>query len=236
MMPFCQPPQPYWPWRESFPNLSVYATEFQLSAFQPVLLDTLGTSIPTSIQRSAPKRQADYLSGRLCASQALQSIGIEGWIAPIGEDRAPQWPAGLVGSITHGTGMAAAAVARAEHYRGVGIDVETLLKPETLHNIAESVLTPAEQTILADMLGAQQAAFIATVFSLKESLYKALYPIVGKSFYFHDAEVVGWDANQTAVTLKLLLDLSNDWRVGHTVTGYYAAQHARVISLVLISA
>jgi len=45
------------------------------------------------------KRLADFSTGRYCAIKALEQLGIQDAIIPIGEDRAPIWPEGIVGSI-----------------------------------------------------------------------------------------------------------------------------------------
>ena len=47
------------------------------------------------------KRLSDFATGRYCAMKALEQFGIQDAIIPIGEDRAPIWPEGIVGSISH---------------------------------------------------------------------------------------------------------------------------------------
>ncbi|MBB5018473.1 enterobactin synthetase component D [Chitinivorax tropicus] len=229
---FCPPPCVYHPWQQHFPALQIFATQFDRDHFDHELLNALPGMLPDSIRRSAAKRQADFLSGRLCALSAMAALQLPPMVPGIGEDRSPQWPAGVVGSITHGAGLALAAVACAADCLGVGIDVETLQKPDTMHSVAEQVLTPHELHIRALLPDMQQADFISTVFSLKESLYKALYPIVGKSFYFQDAELVAWQAE--TVSLRLLTDLSDVWCANATLTGHYVHIDGRVISLVVI--
>src|SRR5271165_6795043 len=71
-------------------------------------------------------RVREFESGRAYAKRALAMLGIDDVDLPIGPDRSPVWPIGVVGSISHVRcgryGMyAAAAVARTEVALAVGI-------------------------------------------------------------------------------------------------------------------
>src|ERR1700761_3617241 len=61
--------------------------------------------------RAVEKRRREFAAGRGCARRALAALGLPP--APLlpGEGGAPRWPDGVVGSITHCAGYAAAAVA-----------------------------------------------------------------------------------------------------------------------------
>jgi len=73
---------------------------------------------------AALKRRRDFTLGRACAHAALAELDLDkGPIARAGNG-APVWPAGLVGSITHTPGYAAALVARAADFAGLGVDAE----------------------------------------------------------------------------------------------------------------
>ena len=61
--------------------------------------------LPPSLSTAVAKRRSEYLAGRWCAREALAMLGMEG-IPALGPDRAPQWPAGSLGSITHSQGIA----------------------------------------------------------------------------------------------------------------------------------
>ena len=71
-------------------------------------------------------RRLEYLAGRLAAYAALQSAGMEQPIVGR-QDRAPVWPAGFCGSISHSAGLAVAIAARSHHWRAIGIDIEACL-------------------------------------------------------------------------------------------------------------
>lgn len=72
-------------------------------------------------------------------------------------------------------------------------------------------------------------------FSLKESLFKALYPLVGKFFYFEHAELVEWDDRGQA-RMRLLRDLSHEWPAGRELEAQFCHFHGQLLSLVAITA
>lgn len=180
------------------------------------------------------KRQSEYLAGRLCAREALRRLtGVAG-VPAVGADRAPQWPAGVVGSITHGDGWAAALVADASRWRAIGLDVEHLLPSERALRLQGEILTPAELECLRGLDDEARALRISLTFSLKESLFKALYPPTLTHFYFHDAELL--DCGHDSARLRLLLDLHRDWPAGSELEGQFALFDGKVLSLVAVEA
>jgi len=184
--------------------------------------------------RGVAKRQAEYLAGRLCAREALRRVTGHASVPAVGEDRAPQWPRGVVGSITHGDNWAAALVAPDDQWRALGLDVERLLPAERAQRLQGEILTPAELQRLQNLDEETRAARISLTFSLKESLFKALYPLTLTRFYFHDAELL--EANHDSARLRLLIDLHPDWRTGAELEGQFALFDNKVLSLVAVAA
>jgi len=231
----CTPLDAHWPLPNVLPDTVLLSTrfdpkqllgdDFQRSAIEP----------PPSIQRSVAKRQAEFLAGRICARAALQQLEGSNVIPAIGEDRAPVWPAHICGSITHSTGRAAAIVANKRHWRGLGMDLENLLDSERAERLAGEILTPAELQRMAADSREQPGLWVTLTFSVKESLFKALYPIVQKRFYFEHAEVLEW-TEQGQVRLRLLTDLSGEWRHGTELDAQFGVQDGQLLSLVSIPA
>lgn len=117
-------------------------------------------------------RRAELVAGRGCARLALTRLGVA--VVPVGvrDDRGPAWPPGVVGSITHGAGEVAAAVARSASYAGIGVDVEVArpLDVGTARVVAsDAELEAADRCGLGDTAG-------VVVLSAKESLFKAWAP------------------------------------------------------------
>ena len=121
------------------------------------------------IARAAEKRRRDFALGRSCARAALAPLGQGGVAIAMGADGAPHWPAGLVGSITHTRGYAAAVAGDAASFSGVGVDAERVggVTPK----LWPRLFNTAEQAQLAARTDADVAATL--LFSAKEAAFKA---------------------------------------------------------------
>jgi enterobactin synthetase component D len=229
----------HWPFPVALPGAVLFSTRFEPGRLNPDDFSACAIAAPASIQRSVAKRQAEYLAGRLCARTALQQVnaalGVQAEsIAPIlGEDRAPIWPVHITGSITHSDGWAAAIVAPNSAWRGLGLDAETLLEATRAERLAGEILVPDELQRLAQLPTNQQAQLVTLTFSIKESLFKALYPLVLKRFYFEHAEVLDWTA-AGQVRLRLLTDLSEEFRHGVEFNGQFSISDGRILTLVYV--
>lgn len=230
----CTPLDAHWPLPVALPG-----TVFLSTRFEPALLDAgdfqrSAVPPPASIQRSVAKRQAEFLAGRLCAREALQRLDNLNCIPAIGEDRAPVWPGHISGSITHSTGHAAAIVGHKAQWHGLGMDLENVLTLERAERLAGEILTADELQRMAAIPRELHGLLVTLTFSVKESLFKALYPIVQKRFYFEHAEVLGW-SQAGDVRLRLLTDLSEEWNHGKELEGQFVVQGEQLLSLVAIA-
>jgi len=188
----------------------------------------MGLEIPTQLARAVPKRRFEFLAGRLCARRALQQAGyaLDATVA-IGERRAPVWPTGFVGSITHGHGTAWAVVAAQADYRGIGIDVEELVGPASARRLSATVLRPAER-VRALSAGLAEEPFLTLVFSAKESLFKCLQPVTLARIGFQDAEVVYLDRAASRLRLALRAAISAEFQPGTEFDiGFELGSHVR---------
>lgn len=154
-----------------------------------------GTDTPP--RRWPPARERAYRAGRLCARQALGALGRGHGAALVGRraDGAPDWPPGIVGSITHTDHLACAAVVVAGRWRGLGLDSEAVPAADTstAADIAQLCATAGERWALGAMPDAARATLL---FSLKESVHKALAPVLGRRLAFDEVAV------DTAVALS----------------------------------
>jgi 4'-phosphopantetheinyl transferase EntD len=137
------------------------------------------------IAKAVESRRREFVTARRCARDALAKLGYPPVPIGMGPQREPKWPAGLVGSITHTTGFRAAAVAPRSVIASIGIDTE---QNGPLPDGVEKLVTIAAER---DMLAALSHAFPATqwgrlLFSAKESIYKAWYPLTGRWLGFED--------------------------------------------------
>lgn len=117
------------------------------------------------------RRRAEYAAGRICAELAMSSLGFPPSQIPTGVRGQPEWPSGLVGSITHVRGVAMAVVARRPRVCALGIDLEEVSRatPE-LHRFV-STTEDVARVAAAYPRGRFGDALL---FSAKESALKAL--------------------------------------------------------------
>ena len=123
--------------------------------------------LPGSLHQAAPKRQREYLAGRLCAAVALQKIGGPSHVGM--EGRIPVWPPGFTGSISHSERKAVAVARRGGG--GIGIDCEDWVSSLTAEELAASIFTEREASLKP--AGMTSAEFFTLLFSAKEAFYKA---------------------------------------------------------------
>ena len=231
----CTPLDDHWPLPVALPGTVFLSTRFEPKLLEAGDFQRCAVPPPASIQRSVAKRQAEFLAGRLCARSALQRLDGLDCIPAIGEDRAPVWPAHISGSITHSTGHAAAIVGHKAQWRGLGMDLENLLPLERAERLAGEILTADEMQRMAAGPQEQIAQCVTLTFSAKESLFKALYPIVHKRFYFEHAEVLEW-SDTGSLRLRLLTELSSEWCYGKELEAQFVVHEGQLLSVVAIGA
>jgi len=134
----------------------------------------------------SPLRLREFSAGREHAKRALGKLGLPAPGLPVGPGRAPQWPAGFVGSISHAGELVLAVAAPRTLLRAVGVDVEPA---EPLDgDLLRRVCRPEELARLATSPDLAERARL--VFSAKESVYKCLAPESGIFLEFEDVEVL----------------------------------------------
>ena len=140
----------------------------------------LSASEREALTAMSAARAAQYSSGRRVARAALCDLGIADADIPR-RGRAPVWPSGTAGSIAHSDTLALALAGQRPHFAGVGIDAE--LHGRVHERLARRVLTGAEyQRHTRDDTA-------TLLFSAKESVYKAVNPLVGEYLGFQDVEI-----------------------------------------------
>lgn len=140
------------------------------------------------IARAVNKRSREFSTARACARRALGALGVAP--APIlrGERGAPRWPPGIVGSIAHCAAYRAAAVAWERDILTIGLDAE----PDDAlpGGVLDRVSLPGERTRLRDLAAAApDISWDRLLFSAKESVYKAWFPLARRWLGFCDADI-----------------------------------------------
>jgi 4'-phosphopantetheinyl transferase EntD len=141
-----------------------------------------------TLGRAVEKRRREFTTGRICAHRALRELGVQAGPVLPGPRREPVWPAGVVGSITHCAGYRAAAVARSDRIATVGIDAEPHAAVPA--GVLDTVALPEERAWVAALRSRQpEVCWDRLLFSVKESIYKAWFPLAGRWLGFEDATV-----------------------------------------------
>lgn len=143
------------------------------------------------VQQAVPKRQHEFCAGRHLARAALQKLGVGRHVLLNDRDRAPVWPAGVVGSITHtGTrrrGWCGVLAAHSHEFRSVGIDVE--LDEGLERQVWHRVLLPSEIEDVETVKPAEQGRIAKLLFSAKECFFKLQYPLTRSYVDFLEVRV-----------------------------------------------
>ncbi|WP_416369033.1 4'-phosphopantetheinyl transferase family protein [Tritonibacter mobilis] len=175
------------------------------------------------------KRRREFAAGRASAHQAMRALDQPCAPILIGPKRAPLWPEGLTGSITHCASCAMAAVGFTRDFTGIGVDVEE--DTPLSRDLWDSIASPAEQTWIAAQPDPGQAGKL--LFSAKEAAYKAQYSRSERFFGFSGLELV-FDTNKGQFTACFTSD-QLPYRSGDLLRGRFAITTGVIITAVEIS-
>jgi len=199
----------------------------QLAGFElhPLEAAALGDAV-------SDKRRRDFRLGRLAARRAVEQIGFP-VVSPIlrGEHREPLWPVGVVGSIAHCGDYGIAAAAWQQDVPAVGIDIQLIEERYTDELVARFADPDEFDWVRSEpSLRTERAV---KLFSAKESVFKALYPLRRVWFAFDVARltpIAGEDAFKASVRLPsvssgvIQLDVGVSRFNGHIITGALLSQ------------
>ncbi len=208
-------------------DLNWVSVQFHKNEYHDELFEYYGIYLPPDISTMSSTRKADYLAGRLCAKQVLQKLGFSNFQLTNDRSRCPIWPEGFSGSISHSAGVAI-CVGRcngAGTQSVLGVDLERLCQGSALDAIGSQVLT-ANELHYIENFNADRSMTWTTIFSAKESIFKALYPRYRKFFDFAAAEVVEWNFSQREILFSLV-DLPLKIEIGVPVVrvGYHLLEN-----------
>ena len=123
------------------------------------------------VAKAAPKRRREFALGRACAHAALSMLGQADAVIGRRENGAPHWPDGVVGSITHTSGYAAALVAEGTRFSGIGLDAERV--GGVTENLWPRLFDAGECGTLEKLDEGTRKLVATLFFSAKEASYKA---------------------------------------------------------------
>lgn len=172
-----------------------------LAEEERALLDTL-----------SPARRPTWLAGRIAMHAALRDLGLDhGPILPTRQG-APKLPDDATGSISHKRTLAVALAERKVDGLSLGVDIEPVPSQppwpsesgwDNRPDISSRVMTPEELATLDAIPNGARRRQVILHFSIKEALYKAINPLIGRYVSFQEAAVFPLPNGAVKVTLAL---------------------------------
>jgi len=162
-------------------SASVVATDGDIAApLHPEEEAALGNAVA--------KRRREFVTARALARDALSRLGVPPQSIPAGPRGEPLWPGGVVGSITHCTGYRACAVGREADLVTIGVDAE--VNEPLPAGLLPDVALPEERDRIGGLREEDpDVSWDRLLFSIKESIYKAWFPLARCWLGFEDASV-----------------------------------------------
>jgi 4'-phosphopantetheinyl transferase EntD len=135
------------------------------------------SALPSS-ERQVVFSNAKQLATEQCIADLLRRVGFPVVLVGSDEDGQRRWPPGLVGSLSHKGEVVAAVVARTTMFSAIGVDIERV--DRDLGAIKLLIAPEGLPGGIAEDVG------LALMFSAKEAVFKAQYPIHRKTLRFSE--------------------------------------------------
>ncbi|MEM7320340.1 MAG: 4'-phosphopantetheinyl transferase superfamily protein, partial [Pseudomonadota bacterium] len=149
---------------------------------------------------------------------------------PMGPDRAPVWPPGMVGSITHCPTAVLAAVGWEGEVQMLGLDLE---QDEDLDaELWPAVLTNQETDWVREQ--PDGARWAKRIFSAKEAVYKAQFPVSHTLFDFHALQIL-FDSEAHGFHAEFQRDVA-PFAKGQKIDGHIGLGQGLVLASVVVQA
>ncbi len=181
------------------------------------------------ISNAANKRKNEFTAGRVCARNALKKLGYTDFPLPMGEDRAPQWPEDISGSIAHTSEYCGVAVARKKDFPSLGFDMELI--DRLGKHLWPQIFTSREQSWIQTLPDDQQDQSAALLFSAKECFYKYQYPLTKLWVGFEDVEIEA-SLVKGEFKIHLLKDIPSLGKIKTTFSGHFLYHSNHVFTVI----
>jgi 4'-phosphopantetheinyl transferase EntD len=180
-----------------------------------------------AVARAVDRRRREFATGRACARRALGLLGLPAVPVLPGERGAPVWPSGVVGSLTHCDGYRGVALAHRDEVWTIGIDAEPD-KPLP-DGVAEAVALEIELKMISELQAYRSTPnWDRMLFSAKEAVYKAWYPVTRIPLGFDGARIE-FDPDDGTFSAELLVPGPFD-----RFTGVWLAARGLVLTAIVV--
>lgn len=201
-------------------------TEHVAVAYMPIgelAADEFEQQELASIGNAVAKRRQEFIAGRQLARQLLSQYGYKRAALEVLQNRLPNWPPGVVASISHTDSMVAVALAHSSKIVSLGLDIE--LADAATPDLLDHVLREDELQIHN-----ASSQSLTDVFSAKEALFKGCYSVHEEYFEFTDV-AVAFQKSHFSATAKSRLRSSQAINSGR---GHRGSFDEHVASLFII--
>lgn len=220
-----------------FPDLplTLKTAHFDTQRYRDEFFRQHGLHLPAQRRGAVQKRRSEFFAGRYLAKLALLEAGAAHFDVPADPRRCPLWPAGFCGSISHTDSFAACAIGATTELAVLGIDLQDWLTGAAAEKLARRILAPTELAILA-MEDIPLSTAVSLCFSAKESIFKGLYPYIGKHFGFAAARLVAIDTESRQLQFHFDETLRPDFLPAAPLPLHYQLDPVRAATLLALPA
>jgi 4'-phosphopantetheinyl transferase EntD len=186
------------------------------------------------VAAATARRRAEFAAARDCGRKALARLGFAPVAIPRLPGGGPKWPDGVAGSITHCAGYRAAVAGWTSAVATIGIDAEP---DEPLRDgLLELVALPRERARLAALRQIRSGVhWDRILFSAKESVYKAWFPVAGSWLDFAGAEL-SFDPGAERFTARPRVPVPPAAATLATMSGRWLVADGLVVTAVVVAA
>lgn len=187
---------------------------------------------PLKIAQARVERKNEYLCGRVLAQAVLNHhFGLDQPITSMYEPL-PIWPSHVLGSISHSQNKLIVGLSNSALY--LGIDIEHWVTSEFAQESAHLILTPSEFDLWKGKAAEffDFARYVSLIFSIKESLYKAVYPTAKQYIDFLEASIVDINFENQTLTLTFLPEIQQGYQLLECYDGGWAVEQDHIMTWV----
>jgi 4'-phosphopantetheinyl transferase EntD len=197
-----EPFVPSWVKQVRFGVLAGVPLPAGLEPVSPSVLARLHPKEAAFASEERGRRQIEVAGGRLAFRAAASAFGAEvsSWPLLADSARVPLGPPGLTVSLTHKEDLAIAFVGTS-HSGLVGIDLEG--GPRDRSAIMSRVCRPEELAVVQALPEGERWPNVMLRFAVKEAIYKAIAPQLGRFFGFQAARVEVESKERVSITMFL---------------------------------
>nr|WP_227555522.1 4'-phosphopantetheinyl transferase superfamily protein [Acinetobacter nosocomialis] len=187
---------------------------------------------PLKIAQARIERKNEYLCGRVLAQAVLNHhFSLNQPITSMHE-HLPIWPSHVLGSISHSQNKLIVGLSNNALY--LGIDIEHWVTSEFAKESAHLILTPSEFDLWKNKAAEffDFARYVSLIFSIKESLYKAIYPTAKQYIDFLEASIGDINFENQTLTLTFLPEIQQRYQLLEQYQGGWAVEQDYIMTWV----